>query len=111
MPVPRVLRRLPAVALAAASLSAAAVSASAGAVGHATMTVTKSGKITKLDSKSSFNVKVGSKTYVVHTDAMTHVTVDGKSSKVSALKVGESVSVKGTLEMDTITATTVTEGM
>jgi len=38
---------------------------------------------------------------------MTHVTIDSKASKVSALKKGETVTVKGEIEMETITATSV----
>jgi len=47
----------------------------------------------------------------VKTDDMTHVKIDSKVSKVSALKKGETVTVKGEIEMDTITATSVVEQM
>ena len=85
-----------------------AVSAS---VSHTAMTATKTGKIAKFTSMSAFTITVKGKTYVVKTDNMTHVTIDSKASKVSALKKGETVTVKGEIEMETITATSVVEQM
>lgn len=75
------------------------------------MIATKTGKITKLESAHAFVIKVGEKTYVVKIDAMTQLKVGGKLAKLSALKRGDTVRVKGTVEMDTITATAVTEEM
>jgi hypothetical protein len=80
-------------------------------IAHSAMTVTESGKIAKFDSATSFTVTTSTKSYVVTTDAMTKVEIDSMKSKVSSLKKGETVTVKGSLEMDTITATSVVEGM
>lgn len=111
MPVPRFIRRLSAVA-GLAAVATGGLALPAGAIPtHAGMTVTKSGRITKVESASSFKLTSGSKTYVVTTNDMTHVTVDGKASKPKALKSGETVTVKGSLEMDTLVAATITEGM
>jgi Domain of unknown function (DUF5666) len=100
-------------AAAALSISGAAFVPVAGAsVHHSTMApVTEVGKIAKVLSATSFTVKVGSKTYTVTTDAMTHVTLNKMSVKVSKLKAGDSVTVKGPLEMMTIKATSVVAGM
>ena len=102
-------------ALVGASLAGSLLFAGAGAasasLSHTTMTTTKTGKIAKFTSKSAFTITVSGKTYVVKTDDMTHVTIHSKASKVSALKKGETVTVKGDIEMETITATTVVEQM
>jgi hypothetical protein len=102
-------------ALLSASLAGGLLFAGAGAasasVSHTTMTTTKTGKIAKFTSSSAFTITVSGKTYVVKTDDMTHVTIDSKAGKVSALKKGETVTVKGDIEMETITATSVVEQM
>jgi hypothetical protein len=98
-----------------ASFAGGLLFAGAGAAGaatsHTAMTVTKTGKIAKFTSASAFTITVSGKTYVVKTNDMTHVKVDSKASKVSALKKGETVTVKGEIEMETITATSVVEQM
>lgn len=78
---------------------------------HSTMTVTDTGKITKVDSSNTLSIKVGKVSYLVKTNDMTHVKIDTKAAKFSALKVGETVTIKGTLEMGEITAATITEEM
>jgi hypothetical protein len=78
---------------------------------HAAMSVTKSGTFEKAISATAFKMSVGMKSYEVKTDAMTHVTFGGKSVKVSSLKKGDTVTVKGRLEMGSIVATSVMAGM
>jgi len=73
--------------------------------------VTKTGTFEKLLSSTSFKMSVDMKSYVVKTNAMTHVTLNSMKSKLSALKMGDSVTVKGQLEMGTILATSVHVGM
>ncbi len=73
--------------------------------------VTVMGKVVKVMGTTEFTMTAGSKHYVVKVDAMTHVKVDGKAAKLSALAPGDQVTVKGPLEMSTITATSVTVGM
>lgn len=79
----------------------------AGAAQHArtTMVHTWHGKISKINAKmgttGSFTIVSGSKTYVVHWDAMTHFTM-GNSKNI---KVGALASVTGTLKGMTITGT------
>lgn len=108
----RGLRVLPGVvALGAAGMFGLVATGAGAASTHTVMTTTKTGKIAKLESMSSFSMKVGATTYVVKTNHMTHIDVDMKPAKMSALKVGETVTVKGEPgAMDTITATTITEG-
>jgi hypothetical protein len=102
-------------AILSASLAGGLVLVGTGAVSasvsHSAMTATETGKIAKFTSKSAFTITVKGKTYVVKTNDMTHVTIDSKASKVSALKKGETVTVKGEIEMDTITATSVVDQM
>jgi hypothetical protein len=102
-------------ALLSASLAGGLLLAGSGAanasVAHAAMTATKTGKIAKFTSSSAFTITASGKTYVVKTNDMTHVTIDSKASKVSALKKGETVTVTGEIEMETITATSVVEQM
>jgi hypothetical protein len=107
------VRSLPLViALSAPVVLGPALAANAqGAVAHVTMQVTKTGTITKFESASSFSISVSKTTYVVKTNDMTHVTIDMKSAKVSNLKKGDAVTVKGPLEMSTITATSVVDAM
>lgn len=94
------------------AVGAAVIPASSGAVAHTSMApVTKSGKLVKVLSSASFTMSVGSKSYVVKVDDMTHVTLDSKKVKLSTLKKGDTVTVKGPLEMDTISATSVVAGM
>jgi hypothetical protein len=102
-------------ALLSASLAGGIVLAGASAAGaslsHTVMTATKTGKIAKFTSSSAFTITVSGKTYVVKTNDMTHVTIDSKASTVSKLKTGETVTVKGDIEMETITATSVVDQM
>jgi hypothetical protein len=79
----------------------------AGAAVHAHTTMDHSwhGTISKIDAKmgttSAFSFKSGSKTYVVHWDAMTHFVM-GTSKNI---KVGALVTVTGTVKGMTITGT------
>jgi hypothetical protein len=56
-------------------------------------------------------MSVDMKSYVVKTNSMTHVTLNSMKSKLSALKMGDSVTVKGELEMGAILATSVHVGI
>jgi Domain of unknown function (DUF5666) len=78
---------------------------------HAATQVTKSGTFEKAISAMAFKMAVGMKSYEVKTDSMTHVMFGGKTAKVSALKKGDKVTVKGELEMGTIVATSLMAGM
>jgi hypothetical protein len=102
-------------AILSASLTGGLLLASLGAAyaspAHTAMTATKTGKIAKFTSSSAFTITVSGKTFVVKTNDMTHVKIGSKASKVSALKKGETVTVKGEIEMETITATSVVEQM
>lgn len=89
----------------------AGTGAASASLSHAAMTTTKTGKIAKFTSSSAFTITVGHKIYVVKTNDMTHVRVGSKVSKVSALKKHETVTVKGDIEMETISATSVVEQM
>jgi hypothetical protein len=79
----------------------------AGAVerSHTTMDHSWHGKISKINAKmgttSSFTFVNGTKTYVVHWDAMTHFTMGTAKN----IKVGALVTVTGTLKGMTITGT------
>jgi hypothetical protein len=95
----------------AGSLLLTGLSAASASIPHAAMTATKTGKIAKFTSSAAFTITVSGRTYVVKTNDMTHITIDSKASKVSALKKGETVTVKGEIEMETITATSVVEQM
>ena len=95
----------------AGGLLLAGTGVASASLSHTTMTSTKTGKIAKFTSSSAFTITVSGKTYVVKTNDMTHVTIDSKASKVSVLKKGETVTVKGEIEMETITATSVVEQM
>jgi cytochrome c-type biogenesis protein CcmE len=99
-----------ALALSVAGL-AIATAVPSQAAAQATMSATKTGKIVKYLSSTSFSLSSGKTTYVVKTDAMTHVTVGSKGAKLTSVKRGATVTVKGALEMHTITATSVVEGM
>ncbi len=102
-------------ALLSASLAGGLLITGAGAasasLAQGAMTTTKTGKIAKFTSSSAFTISVSGKTYLVKTNGMTHVTVDSKASKVSVLKKGETVTVKGEIEVETITATSVVDQM
>jgi hypothetical protein len=82
-------------------------SSPAGAAEHAHTTMQHSwhGKISKVNAKmgttSSFSFVTGSKTYVVHWDAMTHFTMGTAKN----IKVGALVTVTGTVKGMTITGT------
>jgi hypothetical protein len=95
------------------TLGAVAAPASQAAALHssAMMKVTKTGTFDKLLSGTSFKMSVGMKSYVVRTNAMTHVTLGSMKAKVSALKKGDTVTVKGELEMGAIVATSVAAAM
>ncbi len=95
------------------TLGAVAAPASQAAALHssAMMQVTKMGTFEKLLSATSFKMSVGMKSYVVKTNAMTHVTLGSMKAKLSAIKKGDAVKVKGELEMGAIVATSVIAGM
>jgi Domain of unknown function (DUF5666) len=109
----RSLRAVPfALALGLSStVAVVAAPASQAQVANAAMQVTKTGTFEKAISASAFKMAVGMKSYEVKTDAMTHVTADGKAVKLSSLKKGDHVAVKGELEMGSIVATSVVAGM
>jgi hypothetical protein len=91
--------------------SASVAPAGATATHHSMAPVTKMGKLAKIDSKTTFTLEVGAHHYVVKVDDMTHIKLDNKNVALSKLKVGDTLTVKGPLEMDTIDATSVTVGM
>jgi hypothetical protein len=95
----------------AGGLLLAGTGAASASLSHTAMTTTKTGKIARFTSSSAFTITVSGKTYVVKTNDMTHVSIHSKASKVSALKKGETVTVKGDIEMETITAASVVEQM
>jgi hypothetical protein len=88
---------------------AALTSAPAGATAMAPVTVT--GKVVKIIStvagSSSFEITVGMKHYVVKCNAMTRIKLDDMTVKMSKLKLGDTVTVKGPLEMGAILATSI----
>lgn len=108
----RLVRMIPA-ALLLASLGAFglvnAVPATAASVAHVKMaTKTWHGKITKIDAKMGSTYaftfeETGMKTFVVHYNAMTKFTM----GTMSDIKVGQPISVTGTLKGTTITATAI----
>jgi Cu/Ag efflux protein CusF len=100
-----------ALGLSATGVVIAAPAGQAAVISAAAMQVAKSGTFEKTISASAFKMTVGMKSYEVKTDAMTHVMADGKSAKLSALKKGDHVTVKGELEMGSIVATSVVAGM
>ena len=69
--------------------------------------VTKVGTLSKIDSKASFTFIVSKKSYVVKVDGMTRIKAGAKVVKFSSLRPGETVQVKGPLEMGEISATSV----
>jgi hypothetical protein len=73
--------------------------------------VTKTGTFEKLLSSTSFRMSVDMKSYVVKTNSMTQVTLNSMKTKLSALKTGDSGTVKGELEMGAILATSVHVGI
>ena len=108
--LPLVLAASIGVGTGAASIATASISGAA--VHHTTMMpVTKTGKLTKIDSKTSFTMAVGTHHYLVKIDDMTHVRLDNKNVNLSKLKVGDTLTVKGPLEMGEIDATSVTASM
>jgi hypothetical protein len=97
---------------AGAGAASVAIASTAGAAIHQSMApVTKMGKLAKIDSKSSFTFDVGMHHYIVKVDAMTHIKLDDKSVKLSKLKVGDTLTVHGPLEMGEIDATSITVQM
>jgi hypothetical protein len=109
----KVLRAVPFALALGLSSTAAVVAApvSQAEVANAAMLVTKAGTFEKTISSTAFKMSVGMKSYEVKTDAMSHVTADGKTVKLTSLKKGDRVSVKGELEMGSIVATSVVVGM
>lgn len=101
--------------LLAASIGAGAMLAiptTAGATtDHSMAPVTKMGRLAKIDSKTTFTLDVGMHHYVVKIDAMTHIKLDNKAVKLARLKVGDTLTVRGPLEMGEIDATSVTAQM
>jgi hypothetical protein len=86
----------------------AAASQAATATQHAAMmTVTKTGTFEKWISKTSFGMNVGMKSYTVKVNDMTHVSENGMNEKLSSLKKGDAIKVKGELEMGTLLATSI----
>jgi hypothetical protein len=73
--------------------------------------ITKMGTFEKLLTSGSFKMSAGMKSYVVKTNSMTHVTLGSMKVKLSSLKIGDAVTVKGVLEMGSIIATSVHAGM
>ena len=96
-----------ALAIGSLGLGVTLPSGTAGAAEHAHTTMDHSwhGKISKINAKmgatSSFSFRTGSKTYVVHWDAMTHFTMGTAKN----IRVGALVTVTGTLKGMTITGT------
>ncbi len=109
----KLLRAVPfAIAIGLSSTAAfVGAPASQAQVANAAMQVTRAGTFEKAISATAFKMAVGMKSYEVKTDAMTHVTADGKSVKLTSLKKGDHVTVKGELEMGSIVATSVVAGM
>jgi hypothetical protein len=95
------------------TLGAVTAPASDAAALHssAMMQVTKMGTFEKLLSSTSFKMSVGMKSYVVKTNSMTHLTLGSMKAKLSSLKKGDTVTIKGALEMGAIIATSVAAGM
>jgi hypothetical protein len=83
----------------------ATTSAGAAEYAHTAMAHTWHGTVTKINAKmgttSSFSIKSGTHTYVVHWDAMTHFTMGTAKN----IKVGALVAVTGTLKGMIITGT------
>jgi hypothetical protein len=79
--------------------------AGAAEVAHTAMQHSWHGKISKVNAKmgttSSFTFVSGTKSYVVHWDAMTHFTMGTAKN----IKVGALVTVTGTVKGMTITGT------
>jgi hypothetical protein len=96
-----------ALVLGSLGLGVTLASGPAGAAEHAHTTKQHSwhGTISKINAKmgttSSFSFGSGSKTYVVHWDAMTHFTMGTAKN----IKVGALVTVTGTLKGMTIAGT------
>ena len=112
---PKSLAAVPLVLALAASGAALLATAPAGqaatvahpSLSHGAMKVTEKGKITAVMGMSEFKMAVGMHKYTVKVGAMTHITVDAKAAKFNALKKGDTVTVKGELEMGLIEATSV----
>lgn len=85
----------------------AAAFAVPGASAAHSAVATRIGTLSKIDSKTSFTIIVGRKRYFVEVDAMTHIKVGAKAVKFSSLRPGDTVQVKGMLEMGEISATSV----
>ena len=101
-----------ALALSIPAVGAISIAPSQAATVHmATMTMTKKGTFEKRISSTSFKMSEGMKSYTVKTNDMTHVTLGSKKVKLTSLKKGDTVTVKGELEMGTIMATSVGAGM
>jgi hypothetical protein len=94
------------------TLGAVAAPASQATALHssAMMQVTKVGTFEKLLSSTSFKISVDMKSYVVKTNSMTHITLNSMKAKLSSLRQGDTVTVKGVLEMGAIIATSVQAG-
>jgi hypothetical protein len=95
----------------AGAASVAAAEAGGAAVHRSMAPVTKMGKLAKIDSKTTFTLDVGMHHYVVKVDDMTHIKLDNKDVALSKLKVGDTLTVRGPLEMGTIDATSVSVAM
>jgi len=101
-----------ALALSIPTVGTISVAASQAATVHmAVMTMTKTGTFEKLISTTSFKMTDAMKSYTVKTNGMTHVTLGSKKVKLASLKMGDTVTVKGVLEMGTVMATSVVAGM
>lgn len=99
------------IGVSAGAASVAVASPSGAAIHHAMAPITKMGKLARIDSKTTFTLDVGMHHYIVKIDDMTHIKLDKKDVKLSTLKVGDSLTVRGPLEMGTIDATSVTVQM
>ncbi len=112
----RHIRITPLLVVAAIGVGAGAASVAAAPVGgaaiHRSMApVTKMGKLAKIDSKSTLTLDVGAHHYIVKVDDMTHIKLDHKDVAFSKLKVGDTLTVRGPLEMGTIDASSISAGM
>jgi hypothetical protein len=77
----------------AGSMFASAALADA-AVAHSAMLPSKTGTFVKSDSKSSFTMTVGNKTYLVKINGSSKVLVDHKTANLTQLRAGETLTVQ-----------------
>lgn len=98
----------PVVALAMAAGSTAVDALPAGALRPATtMVSTLRGTVVRVVSMHAFTMAVKRHDYRVTVDAMTHVTLDRRRSSVERLRRGDTVTVRGRVDMRSVTASAV----